>query len=91
MELIAVIAIVVGLFILYFLAGITLQFIWGWWPLIIATPVSIFVGVSYGWVGAIFGFTLFLAAISANNNWQSAALHAAVSSRIETLFNFKDT
>jgi len=91
MELIAVIAIIVGLVIFYFLAGMALQFLWGWWPLIIATPSSIFVGFSYGWIGAILGIAIFFAAISATNSWQSAALHAVVSSRIENLFNFKDT
>ena len=91
MELLAVIGIIIGLVVLYFCLGIALKFIWGWWILVIATPSCVYIGVAYGWWGAIGGVVGFCIALAANNEWHDSKPYLAVSARIDKGFYFKDT
>jgi Zn-dependent protease with chaperone function len=90
-ELLAVIGIIVGLVVLYFFLGVALKFLWGWWILIVATPLSIYVGVAFGWWGAIGGIAGFCIALSVNNEWHDTRFYLAVSGTIDRAFYFKDT
>lgn len=91
MELLAVIGIVAGLFILYFSFGIALRFIWSWWIILIALPICLYSGFVYGWVGAVMAFVGFFVVVSANNEWQNSKLYIKVGEKIDKMFYFEDT
>jgi hypothetical protein len=90
MELLAVIALLVASVALYFFLGVALKFLWGWWILLVAIPVCLFIGIKFGWWGAIGGFVGFLIAVTANNEWHDTKPYLAVSGRIDKAFYFKD-
>ena len=91
MELLAVIGIAFFLVVLYFCLGVALKFIWGWWILIVGTPLCIYIGVAYGLVGAIAGIIGFFVAISANNEWHDSQQYLVISNKIDKGFYFNDT
>jgi len=91
MELLIIIGILAGLIILYFCLGIAFKFIWGWWIMVIATPLCIFVGLAFGWLGAIGGIIGFFVALGANNEWHGTAYYLSISRKIDKGFYFGDT
>ena len=91
MEFLIVLAVVIGLVIAYFCIGITLNFIWGWWIMILATPMSIYIAVTRGWSGAVGGMFLFFGAVGVTNYWQGTELYTTVSVKLDETFSLNDT
>lgn len=91
MEVVGVVAILVGLDVVYFCFGIAIRFLWGWWILVASVPACVFVGFVYGWVGAIIAIFGFFLALHLNNEWHDAALFGSISRQIDKMFYFDDT
>jgi len=91
MELLVVLAGIAGLVLLYFCLGIVLKFIWGWWISIVAVLFCVYVGLTYGWGGAIGGVLGFCVALAANNEWHDTKLYLLVCDKLDQWFYFKDT
>lgn len=91
MEILAIVAVLVALIVLYFCLGIALRFLWGWWILCIAVPICVVIGFAFGWVGAICAIGGFCLSLYVNNEWHSTSVFLAVAGKIDRLFNFNDT
>lgn len=91
MKLLIIIGIVIGLVVLYFSIGMLLKFLWGWWILTLAIPLCIFIGVYFGWLGAIGGLVGFIIALNINNEWHNNQLYLNISKKIDGAFYFSDT
>lgn len=91
MELLALIGICIGLALLYFGVGIALKFVWGWWILTISIPACIYLGVAFGWIGAVVAVLALATAVVLNDRWHGSAVYVKLSDKIDTVFMFKDT
>lgn len=91
MELIIIVAGLALIIISYFCVGIILRWLWEWLILFVALPFLLFVGIRFGWVGAITALVGAWASLLANNEWHSSSVYFRVSEKIEKAFYFGDT
>jgi hypothetical protein len=90
MEFLIIISGIILLIILYFMFGIFLKLIWGWFPLFLGVISGITIGFFGGWLGAIVGLILVISSINLTNLWQDSALYLKFEDSIEKKFYFKD-
>lgn len=90
MEFLLIICGIVLLIVLYFVFGIFLKFIWGWFPLILGLVSGVVIGFLGGWIGAIVGLILAILSIGFTNAWLDSVLYLKFEDFIEKKFYFKD-
>jgi hypothetical protein len=91
MELLALIGICIGAVLLYFGLGIALKFVWGWWILSVSIPTCIYLGLTFGWTGAVIAVLALLIAVALNDKWHGSTVYVKVSNKLDRLFMFNDT
>lgn len=81
---------VVLLVIVYFMFGMMIKFIWGWFPLVVGLAVGLALGLSGGWSGASFGMIISIGALIGTDSWQGSLLYLRYEEMIEKRFYLND-
>ena len=91
MEIAIVISVIIVCILLYYFIGTVLNFIIGFWPIILCAPVCVVIGFFGGWAGAILALVLIsVVEILTTSKWYSSDIYFACSDWVEKKFNFKD-
>jgi hypothetical protein len=90
MEVGIIVGGIILLLILYFIFGMLIKFVWGWFPLILGIPVGISLGIIGDWTGAIIGLVICIGALLGTDSWQGSLLFLKYEELIEKQFYLDD-
>lgn len=91
MEIAIVVSVIIACVLLYFFIGMVLNFVIGFWPIILCAPVCVVIGFFGGWTGAIAALLLIMVVVGlTNSKWHSSDTYFAWSDWVEKKFNLKD-
>lgn len=90
MELLIVVGVLIALVIGYFCLGALLKFLVQWWMAVVFGIPLLYVGLGFGWIGAIGAVLGALLLMGATMNWQNSPTCEALEARLNKAFYFDD-